>query len=123
MKQQDFPILRTDNTCILCNGFVQFIFKIDKDEQIHFASLTEIQKENNSLLFCVNGKEHQRSDAVIKLFKEIGGIWKILGLFLSIFPRFFRDRVYTLVANNRYRFGKQQCTLPTNAQKDRILSD
>ena len=121
MMSQNVPILRTDGTCVLCNGFVQFIFKIDKGEQIHFASLTEAQKENNSLIFYINGKEYYRSDAVIKLFSQIGGIWKVLAIVMLIFPKLLRDIVYTWIANNRYRFGKQKCTLPTDAQKARIV--
>lgn len=123
MNQKSPPTLSIDDNCIMCNKFVLFILRIDKKEQIYFITLSKAQKEKNTLIFCVADKEYQRSDGVIQLFKKIGGIWKIVGLLFSIFPRFLRDKVYTYIANNRYRFGKKQCTLPTNAQKARILSD
>jgi len=123
MDNQNTPTLYTDDMCLLCNGFVQFIFKIDKKEQIHFAKLTDVQKEKNSLIFCTKGKEYQQSDAVIKLFEELGSVWKVFAFFMSIFPKFFRNYIYNWIANNRYRFGKQKCALPTDKQKSRILTN
>jgi len=32
-----------------------------------------------------------RSDAVIFALKRLGGIWKVLGLFVQLLPRFLRD--------------------------------
>ncbi len=44
-----------------------------------------------------------RSDAVIFALKRLGGIWKVLGLFVQLLPRFLRDWGYRVVARNRYR--------------------
>ena len=53
-----------------------------------------------------------KSDAVLKILKEIGGFWKLFYL-LIIIPKSFRDWVYELIARNRYQiFGKRdQCMI------------
>jgi predicted DCC family thiol-disulfide oxidoreductase YuxK len=40
-----------------------------------------------------------------------------------VFPRFFRDFIYRIIAKNRYRwFGKHtQCALPTAEQRERFI--
>jgi len=62
-----------------------------------------------------------RSDAVIFALKRLGGIWKVLGLFVQLLPRFLRDWGYRVVARNRYRvLGRfETCMLP-NARDQQI---
>ena len=58
-----------------------------------------------------------RSDAVIFVLKRLGGIWKVLGLFVQFLPRFLRDWGYRVVAGNRYRvFGRFETCMPPSAR-------
>jgi predicted DCC family thiol-disulfide oxidoreductase YuxK len=65
-----------------------------------------------------------RSDAILFLLKELGGIWKLaaVGKFL---PQIMRDAIYKLVARNRYRvFGKyDSCMLPEPKHRAKFLDD
>jgi predicted DCC family thiol-disulfide oxidoreductase YuxK len=58
-----------------------------------------------------------RSEAVIFVLKRLGGIWKVLGLFVHLLPRFLRDWAYRVVARNRYRvFGRFETCMPPSAR-------
>ena len=63
-----------------------------------------------------------RSDAIIYVLSELGGVWKLMGL-AKIFPKALRDGLYKMVARNRYRvFGKHEsCMLPDPKNKDKFL--
>ena len=114
-----------DGVCNLCQGSVRYLIKQDKKGVLKFASLqgkyakdfvdqTEIQSMQSILFF--DGKNlYKKSTAVLKLSSLLGG-WHQLLLLGYIMPRFLRDGLYNIVANNRYRwFGKKdQCMLPSN---------
>jgi predicted DCC family thiol-disulfide oxidoreductase YuxK len=54
----------------------------------------------------------KRSEAVLEIFKVLGGIWRLM-LPLKYLPLAWRDKLYNFVARNRYRwFGRRnQCTI------------
>ena len=121
-----------DGVCNLCNGAVQFILKRDKKEifkfsalQSNFANNTLPSEEVNSLSSIIlmhHGKLLRESDAVIAIAGELGYPWKILKITVII-PKFIRDKVYQLIAKNRYKmFGKQdQCMIPTPELINRFI--
>ena len=121
-----------DGVCNLCQGSVRYLIKHDKKGVLKFASLqgkyakdfvneTEIQSMQSVLFF--DGKMlYKKSTAVLKLSRLLGG-WHQLLLLGYILPRFIRDRLYNIVAKNRYRwFGKKdQCMLPSKGFENRFL--
>ncbi len=121
-----------DGVCNLCQGSVRYLIKQDKKGVLKFASLqgkyakdfvdqTEIQSMQSILFF--DGKNlYKKSTAVLKLSSLLGG-WHQLLLLGYIMPRFLRDGLYNIVANNRYRwFGKKdQCMLPSKELENRFL--
>lgn len=123
-----------DGVCNLCNSSVQFILKRDKKNQFLFGSLQGktgqdyLSKFNlppdtlNSFMLVEGDVLYSRSTGALRMLKHIGGPWSLLYAFIIV-PKFIRDAVYTLIANNRYRwFGKQEtCWLPTPALKEKFL--
>jgi predicted DCC family thiol-disulfide oxidoreductase YuxK len=124
------PIVLYDGVCGLCNRLVQFLLKHDRHDRLRFASLqsdfaSEMLTNHganphdlNTVYVVVNAGEKgerllARSDAILTLGKEIGGIWSVAVLG-KILPRVLRDAFYNLVARNRYRvFGKHEsCMMP-----------
>jgi predicted DCC family thiol-disulfide oxidoreductase YuxK len=63
-----------------------------------------------------------RSDAILFLLKQLGGIWKVSAAG-RILPRPVRDGLYGLVARNRYQiFGKfESCMLPEPQHRAKFL--
>ena len=123
-----------DGVCNLCSGFVVFTIKRDPDAKFKFASLQSneggnLQKEFGidpdnikTMVLVENDNCYLKSDAVLRIFKHLDGMWFIL-YYLIYIPRPIRNFVYDLVANNRYRwFGKKDvCMLPTPELKKRFL--
>ena len=64
-----------------------------------------------------------RSDVTVQALLLLGGSWSILGRLLQAVPKFLRDRAYTLVARNRFRFaGKYEvCPVPAAAQREKFV--
>ena len=123
-----------DGVCNLCNRGVNFLIKHDKKGVLKFASLQSeyaqntipkelLNRENlDTIVVYTNGKLYNRSNAVLKLCKILGGGFYVF-LIGYLIPRFIRDGLYRFIANNRYRwFGKKlQCRIPTVDLKDRFL--
>lgn len=127
------PVILFDGVCNLCNGSVQFILKRDKEKKFLFASLQsefgqklleqfDLPLNNfNSFILYQDGKMYTKSTGALKMFSQLKG-WKWTKAFMIV-PKFIRDGVYNLVANNRYKwFGKKnECWIPTPELKRRFL--
>ena len=117
------PLLLYDGYCFLCSSSAKFIRRIDKKKKIAFLALqsTEAQdiiathqfpKNLDTVLLLHHNKLFKKSEAVFKVFRIIGGGWKLL-LCFRIIPLRWRDGIYDFIARNRYRwFGrKDSCEL------------
>lgn len=127
-------ILLFDGVCNLCNGTVNFLLKRDKKQLFTFASLQSSagqrllaqfglpQKEFHSFIYIKKDRLYQRSGAVLRVLRDLGGFWKLAAVFLLL-PAPVRDFVYNIIAKNRYRwFGKKkECMIPTPELKKRFL--
>lgn len=134
VRYDDRPIIVFDALCVLCSANAQFILKYDKRGHFRLASMQGevgaelfrrggIDPDNPETLVIVQGDKVLRdSDAVLAIYDGLGGAWRALTLFRLV-PRFLRDRLYRLVARNRYRiFGRREtCWVPTPEQAGRIL--
>lgn len=128
-------IILFDGVCNLCNSSVQFIIERDTKNVFLFSSLQsdfgqKILKENNlneenfdSIILIDEDKIYQKSDAALRIAKELQSPIKYFNLFL-ILPQFLRDFGYDLIAKNRYKFfGKQEsCWIPTKELKNKFLN-
>lgn len=135
MKSADAPIIiYFDGVCYLCNSLVNFLLKIDKDNRLKFSPLqsnfaerelknSDINLEEiDSIILQVGSKFFIKSDAVIKIIKEMRWYWQGL-LVIKILPKNIRDKLYDFIADHRYKwFGKKDsCMIPTNDVKSRFI--
>lgn len=134
MAASAHPILLFDGVCNLCNGSVQFVIRCDPGARIRFASLQSkvgqryldrlrIDRQALDSLILIEGDRWSReSDAVLRIARYLKGPWTALAI-LRLIPRPLRDRLYRLIARNRYRwFGKREsCWLPTPELRARFL--
>lgn len=126
------PIIFFDGVCHLCNGFVDAVILRDSRALFQFAPLQgstaqkmltpQEQQSLDSVILWQNQEKYQRSDAILKIFVSLGGVYKLFALGFLI-PSFLRDGIYSWVARHRYGwFGKRDfCRLPTASEKDRLL--
>ncbi len=131
---ESFPkrIVFFDGVCGLCNKTVDFLIRTDRGHKLRFAPLqgytakrllTKIQVENlDTVVYYRDGKYLVSSTAVLRLLLDVGGLWKILSIFL-ILPAFVRNAVYYFIAKRRYGwFGKSDtCRIPTADEKHLFL--
>jgi predicted DCC family thiol-disulfide oxidoreductase YuxK len=134
------PIILYDGVCGLCNRLVQFLLKHDRQGRLRFASLQSdfaakvlqrhgIDPKDLDTLHVIENYEQpgervlQRSDAILRAGRELGGFWSVSATAANVIPRALRDVVYRFVARNRYRvFGKYDtCMLPEPNQRSRFL--
>ena len=134
------PIILYDGVCGLCNRLVQFLLKHDKQGRLRFAALQSdfaekvlrrhgIDAKDLDTVQVIENYEQpgervlQRSDAILRAGRELGGLWGASSSIAKIIPRPLRDLVYRFVATNRYRmFGKYDtCMLPDPDQRSRFL--
>ena len=134
------PLLLYDGVCGLCNRFVQFILRRDRNAIFRFASLrsslaarvlarhganpTDLDTVYVALNYDLPDEYIlARSDAVGFVLNQLGGPWRLAAFLLQLLPKFLRDLVYNAIARHRYRiFGRSDtCTLPRDQDHSRFL--
>lgn len=125
-------IIFFDGVCGLCNGFVDYMIKVDKKGVFKFSPLQSEYARTHlsaadvndlkSIVVLIDGKTYRQAQAVLKALSHLGGIWK-LGLVFGELPEGLLNWGYNLVAQNRYRlFGKREtCRLPTPEERSRFI--
>jgi predicted DCC family thiol-disulfide oxidoreductase YuxK len=133
------PIVFYDGVCGLCNRLVQFLLKRDRHDRLRFASLQSEfaasllkrhgldSRDLDTVYLVLDYKQSServlaRSDAILYLLRQLGGVWGIAGLG-RVLPKWVRDGIYKIIAGNRYRvFGKyDNCLLPEEKHRHKFL--
>jgi predicted DCC family thiol-disulfide oxidoreductase YuxK len=130
----DKPIIVFDGHCVLCSGFARFVLRYDRLKTFRLLpaqsplgtavykhyGLDPVDYQTNILLEA--GQAYFKSEGSIRMFAHLGFPWNA-ALVLRIVPTSFRDRLYSVVARNRFRwFGRQEiCFLSEPGHQDRFL--
>jgi predicted DCC family thiol-disulfide oxidoreductase YuxK len=129
-------IIVFDGVCALCNGWVDFLLARDRHQRYRFAAMQgaagrrllaghglDPDDPASFLLLDAQGA-HTDTDAIMRVLSELGGVWRAAALG-RLLPRGLRDRMYRIVARNRYRlFGRRDaCRMPEAAQRHRFFVD
>jgi len=133
-------VLLYDAECGFCDATVQLVMRYDRQRTLYFASLqsrfaksTIGERQNHQVVDSVIWVDLLsdnrivstaiKSDAILRIARYLGGLWRLL-LLVRVVPRPIRDRVYDVVARNRYRLGlaADTCVLPSPDQMRRFLA-
>ena len=128
-----------DGVCGLCSRLLQFLLKHDRRAVFTFASLqSEVGRatverfggnpdELSSFYVLANYRSNHprmfsRSSAALFVAGQLGWPWKMAAL-MRLLPPAIRDRLYNVVARNRYRvFGRfEQCLTPRPEFRGRFV--
>ena len=127
MKSQEpirKKIIRFDGDCILCSYTIMRIIKADKHEKFFFQTIenNELNRTIDSVIFVDGDKMYYYSEAILKIARDLGGIYYLL-LIGKIIPSRLRNEIYFWIARNRYKwFGKRKtCFLPDEKLKGRFI--
>jgi len=132
------PILVYDGVCGLCNRFVRFILRRDRNAAFRFASLQSpfaarilsrhgINPTDLDTVYVVINHELldecllSRSDASLFVLHQLGGFWRPTAALLQLLPKFLREPAYNAVARHRYRIFGRLDTCPLPREHDRSL--
>ena len=125
-------IILFDGVCNLCNAFIRWIVRRDRRAHFKFAALqspvsqqilpTQVSPEMDTVLLVESGKIYMKSEAVLRIIQQLGGVGRLSPI-LRVIPRRMRDRIYDFIARNRYAwFGRRdQCMIPTEEVRSRFL--
>ncbi|MEP7266491.1 MAG: DCC1-like thiol-disulfide oxidoreductase family protein [Saprospiraceae bacterium] len=128
------PIIYFDGTCVLCNWFFKWLVQHDKKKLFQFDTLQSIAGQElvdrlkmevveETVVLRHNKETYTYSTAVLKIFKMMGGWYKLMGILGLLFPKFLRDGVYLFISKNRYKwFGQQACYIPDKSTKERFVN-
>ncbi|MGH2575055.1 MAG: thiol-disulfide oxidoreductase DCC family protein [Ignavibacteria bacterium] len=129
-----YSIILFDGVCNFCNKTIDFIIDRDRENKFKFAALqSEAGKgllkkfdlktdELDTLILIEGDKYFERSTAILRIARDLRGMWKLFYSFIII-PPYFRDIAYNIIAKHRYRwFGKrEQCRVPTAELREKFL--
>ena len=129
-------IVLFDGYCTLCDGAVRFILERDPAAVFRFAALQSEAAQTrlraagaptvlpDSVLLLDPDGLHARSDAALRIARQLRRPWPMLARVALLVPRRWRDALYDLVARRRYAwFGRREtCRLPTPDEAARFLS-
>jgi predicted DCC family thiol-disulfide oxidoreductase YuxK len=125
-----------DGVCVLCNGWIRFLLRRDREHRYHFAAMQTpagrallerhgLDPDDPVSLLLVDGQgAWTDTDAIARVLAGLGAPWRLLSWLITLVPRFVRDPAYRTVARHRYRwFGRHaNCYLPSPEERDRFLS-
>ena len=134
MMTDSQPTLLYDGHCALCNSWVRWVLKHDRDAVFRFAALQSdfagellakhgIDSNQRATIVVVeNDHALTRSDAALAVIARMPGFWKYLR-FARYCPRLLRDSIYSYIARNRFRWFPryESCPLPPVAHRDRFV--
>lgn len=117
-------VIQFDGVCMLCSRTVNFILKADRKQKFVFSALQNSGSENpgESVIVFDGQTVFTHFDAVLKIAKELGGIYRLAAVF-RLLPAKWRLRIYLFIARNRYRwFGvRKTCYLPSEEVRERFV--
>lgn len=107
-----------DGACVLCNYYVRFVIKYDKNDVFRFTPIEsdfgkKIKqeyrlKETNYLFLIEDDKLYIKSSAILRIVSKLKFPINFLSIIIYCFPKNIRDYLYDFIAKKRYQwFGKQ----------------
>ena len=133
MKKED--IILYDGVCILCNKWVSYIIKNDKQKRFKFASIQSKVAQNilkkldqdfekiDTIFLIKSNKIYTKFKASTYALYSINKIFLFIYFFNFVLPKSFLDFFYDFIGSRRYRFfGKyESCPIPDEKIKERFL--
>ncbi len=124
-----------DGKCPMCTGWVRFIMLMMHSNELMIATMQGKTGQEllarydfplidlgSNLYINSDGEPYTKSDAFIAVLSHLRWPWPILRA-VRFIPRPLRDRIYDVIADNRYRvFGaKEECYLLSEEENEQFI--
>lgn len=129
------PLVLYDGHCALCNGFIGFLLRFDKQKKFRFASLqskvsTFYKNKYNwdnsvdTVILIADDSVYMYEEAAFKVLQLLEFPWSLFLLF-KIIPSYISRAIYKGIARKRYNwFGKyENCPIPKAENRKQFISD
>ncbi|MDN4986135.1 thiol-disulfide oxidoreductase DCC family protein [Bradyrhizobium arachidis] len=132
-KWSDDDVILYDGVCIFCSRWVRFVAARDTAKRFRFTPIQSDYGAKLARAFGIDpgdpdtnavvhgGEAFVKSDAALTVLSQLPG-WGWVRMLFAV-PKPLRDRVYSLIARNRYRiFGKYDaCFVPDAELRARVI--
>ncbi|HRK31350.1 MAG TPA: DCC1-like thiol-disulfide oxidoreductase family protein [Tepidisphaeraceae bacterium] len=132
----DHAIVIFDGECAFCDRSVRWLIDHDRAHRLRFAARQSAVGQRllgehrlppggvESMILIQGNRVSTHSTAVLRVARLLPLPWKLAAVALII-PRPIRDFFYRAVAKRRYRLAGRldRCSIPTAAQRARLLDD
>ena len=129
------PIVLFDGICNFCNWGVNFLLRWDSRGVIRYAAMqsepglrllssNDLSATDFETFYVLDGdRVLRKSQAILHLNSYLAWPWRV-GLILALIPRKYLDRLYDLIARNRYSLMgvRDSCRVPTSDERERFLT-
>ena len=127
------PVILFDGVCVLCNSAVDFMLQWDVEGEFRLSALQSTAGQRlllrcgrkaddiSSIVLVEKDKHYIKSESVLRIASKLSNPLPFLAIFGLPVPLFVRDRVYELVADNRYSIlgKKDSCRMMPKDPKER----
>lgn len=117
-------LVQFDGMCVLCSRTVKFIVKADRKKKFLFQILQDASGNESfdTVIVTDQHSSYQNFDAILKIGKELGGIYRIV-VVSKLIPRKWRHSLYLWVAKNRFRWSgvRKSCYLPSGEEQESFI--
>ena len=118
-----------DNDCLMCQGAVKWLHRLDEQDRLRFAPLqgesakgVGLALKEDSIAFYGKGELSRAALAVERLLIAIGGVAALVGISMRAFPLSLRDWCYRQIARRRITIGKSlSCGVPEAGLNEKML--
>lgn len=129
MKDAEENIVFFDSDCLMCQGAVKWLHRLDARDRLRFAALNGkrakqagISQEDDSMAFLGDGEVSRAALAVERLLIATGGFASVLGCLMIIVPLPIREWVYRQIAKRRLLISKSvSCGMPEEGLREKML--
>lgn len=129
MKDEVRNIVFFDSDCLMCQGAVRWLHRLDEQDRLRFAPLqgesartVGVALNEDSMAFYGKGELSRAALAVERLLIATGGVAALVGISMRAFPLSLRDWCYRQIAERRLSISKSlRCGVPEPGLNEKML--
>jgi predicted DCC family thiol-disulfide oxidoreductase YuxK len=129
----DDDVILYDGVCVFCSRWIRFVAARDVQHRFRFTAIQSGYGTRLAQAFGINPDDPDTNAVIhggVAIFKSDGALtvlsnlprWRWVRVLRAV-PKPLRDKIYNLVAHNRYRiFGKyEECFVPDASFRARVI--
>lgn len=129
MEGQLRNIVFFDSDCLMCQGAVRWLHRLDEQDRLRFAPLqgesarrVGVAVNEDSIAFYGRGELSRAALAVERLLVATGGVATLVGVSMRVFPLPLRDWCYRQIARRRHTLSRSvSCGIPEVGLDEKML--